>query len=361
MQNRLRIGYDPKYNFHVGYHKEIIEATTEQFEWIPCSIRNYSEYAILSQDPKVRSEIFNYGDFISNDNLDLLFSPHILLENPSTDYIIDIEDIWWLFGDTYEEVSPEIPIPKNKIERFVELILNTRLKKILWWSHKALERFVTFCLLYEIDEITKEKILGKSVILYPSSHNFNSIKKDDTEKNRFCCVFSGSNFYRKGGDIILKTFNSLAKNGITNWVLDIYGSNLEINQSVDNINIKVPIKKDDFVRKLANYDIFVHMTRADTFGTVLLDAINMKHFIVTTTGEAILAAKEILQDYPNRILIQSSDYNGTFNHYNDNKVYKVIADLIRNPRNISNYQSPYTRELLAKKFNLILSGIVDGR
>jgi hypothetical protein len=87
----------------------------------------------------------------------------------------------------------------------------------------------------------------------------------------------------------------------------------------------------------------------------------MKHFIVTTTGEAILAAKEILQDYPNRILIQSSDYNGTFNHYNDNKVYKVIADLIRNPRNISNYQSPYTRELLAKKFNLILSGIVDGR
>ncbi|OFV67492.1 MAG: Glycosyl transferase, group 1 domain protein [Candidatus Syntrophoarchaeum caldarius] len=190
--------------------------------------------------------------------------------------------------------------------RIIEKLLSSKnCKRILPWSFaakKSLENVIDF-----------SKLEDKTEVVYPAIHN-ETFKKSKNDK--FKILFVGIRFIVKGGKEVLDTFKILDKK-YDNLELILISDVPEYikNQYKDYDNIKIIdsyiSRYDLFKNYYPNADIFVFPTRIDTFGMVLLEAMNFELPIVSTN---VFAIPEIIEDGKNGFLIPTkvSQYNKEF-------------------------------------------------
>jgi len=355
----LKILYDPKYNFHIGYHSEIIKSTSKDILWIKGHLVNKYEFCIRSKDPSVRKKFISLGYFKERSFDGVIFSPRVFLLNKNP-YFLEIEDIWWFFGDTYEEVYSSCLIPKWKVKELEQHFCRKNLIHVFWWSRAAIERFKVFCKINSVSPFVIDHVLRISSVLYPSSPTNDSRVRQKREKKEIISVFDKNNFYRKGGDVILEIFGRLFKSGINNYFLKIFGSYpscfRRVIQNTPNISFLPITSRNKFQKALSLADIFIFSSRADTFGTVLIDAINNGCFVVSTYGKTVFATREILQKYPNKIIIKNLYRNEVYGEIDKERFYKVIRFLLLKDVKYRKWKSPFNRDELKKNFlKIILS------
>ena len=105
---------------------------------------------------------------------------------------------------------------------------------------------------------------------------------------------------------------------------------------------------------MANSDIFIFPSRADTFGTVLVEALNASCFIISSYGKSVIASKECLNEYPNSILVDSLGNSNVYDDVDRTAFFDIIKKLIANPAPLLPYNSPYTKsEMNRRILNLI--------
>lgn len=349
----LKIIYDNQYNFHEGYNGEIVRSTSKDILWVKGTVSHHFEGAIRSSQKEVRKSILNIASFISDNPNELVFSPHLLIDDQNINYFIDLEDIYWLFGDTYQEVGPNAKIPTWKIEIFKQKITADNLKHIFWWSNAAIQRFKEFCKNYELDDTFIKNVLNKSSVLYPSSRVISKKSKSDTKENHFIIVGREKDFKRKGIDIVLEIFTKLYDQGIKNFRLDIYGGipSKYSKNLPDNIRVNEKITRDELLDKLSEASVLLFPSRADTFGTILTEAANTGIYIIASHGKSVFASKEILESYPNHKIIESNQINGdNFDLVDIKKFELAIRNLITKPQPLKQWTSPYRLEVTRTKF-----------
>lgn len=357
VNKKATILYDPVYNFHEGYHLEVIKSTREDFVWKKGKLLNYFEDSIISTDPKKREKYIGIGRFQNEENADYIFSPHILLDTKKT-YFMELEDIYWLFSDTYEEINEKIPVSEDKIELFSKYVIRPELSRILWWSHSALLRFKKFAQLNKVDYKVVKTVLGKSNVVYPSSNNEvrSLVKNNPTE---FVSVFNSKNFYRKGGDITIKIFEELLQEGHTNWELSVFGdlpSSYKLSKELKkHIIVQKFTEKSRFQSALVG-KVFLFLSRADTFGTVLIDAINANSFIISSYGSKVFAIKEIMKKYPNKVLIKNIEKNSV-NDVDYRQAKSQIRKIMKTTIKLEPFESSYKRKYLRNNILSILNDV----
>lgn len=351
----LKIFYDPIYNFHPGFHNELIISTKKDIEWKSAKIVNNYEFCLRTCDPKIRKNFISEGYFKNVDNTNLIFSPHVFLLNRNP-YFLEIEDIYWFFGDTYKEVYNTLIIPKWKKEKMEKHFLNKNLIHVFWWSKESINRFKNFCKINEVSYEVFKRVLGISSVLYPASLVLKRKKRKENKKI-IVSVFNDRNFYRKGGDITIFLMEKLLSRGISNFYFKIFGSIRFNNFNNNNKPIKIipQLERTEFQKELSKSDIFLFPSRADTFGTVLVDAMNVGCFIIASYGRAVFSTREILLNYPNKILIRNIDKNRIYDEVNRNEFFHVVENILKKGVKIKKWKSNFTRDIMRKEFLKFIS------
>ncbi len=351
MQEKIKIGYDPIYNYYPTHHGEIIRSTQNDFEWksIPGMVQNHYEESLLSDsaDERVR---FISGGTLAADACDWVFSPHILPLNPEQNnkVAMEIEAIGWLFGDTYEEVSQ--PVPQWKIDIFCRAIMNPSLVKICWQSQSAYAQFTEFQVIYKLPTDVTEKIMSISSVLLPGSA-ITEKKTPDTSGNHLLATCTTDNFFRKGGDVLVTLVELLTKLNVPPWSLSIVGSmpNEFIKRiSADNVHIYQSTDFKGFQKRLDSADVFLFPSRADSFGLTAMEAMNHGLYVLSTSGKAVLATKEFLSDYPNHQIIESKGHDGTYDILDEQLFCTAVISLLQNPIKLQSFDSPCNLARLRK-------------
>lgn len=353
-ESKLVVGYDPIYNFHKGYHGRIVESTNKSVNWCYSEVINDFEESVISKDTSVRKKYVSYGRMSISHNraVDYLFSPHILIPEKysgETSILMELEDFPWLFSDTYTDRS--FSLDSNKIYLFEESLNNPHLKHVLWWSNTALQRFHLLCSEYNIPSDTRDRMISISSILYPCAPVVERTIKD-TSRNRFVAVCNEKNFYRKGGDLILSVFGKLLKEGINNWNLTIVG---EVPQDylsdipVNNVSVIPTQPLSEMQRVFSRSDCLLFPSRADTFGTVVIEALNTGCYIIASYGKAVFATNECLSCYPNSSLIDSLGNDGIFDILDYDLYFEEIKKLIIQPKQLSDITTPYSLDQMQKQ------------
>lgn len=354
----MRIAYDPIYNFHSGYHQEIIESTEGEIDWIKSSLVNFYEDCVWnSRNIDLRSSLFNHGYFVFDTSCDLILSPHMLLEN-KTPYVLELEKINWLFADDYNHASSTID--PWKIKLFEGLVLRDNLRSIIWYSNSARTNFINeFALKYSLSSTVVDKVVNISHTVYPSSVQV--ARTDDfinSKNNVFIIVANEKNWYRKGLDIIINIFIKLKEEGIANWNLKVVGGSFpkELEEVVvpikDNLELVGLISKSQFLSLLPKSNCLLVPSRAETFGTVIVQAINSGCFVVASYGPNTFASREILEPWTNSsFVIDSISSNNEYDIPDEDKFYETIKNLIASPR-VHPGERPtiYSREHLSQEF-----------
>lgn len=347
MSERDKAFYDPKYNYYPGYHGQVVLSTKDDFDWqaVDGMVVNRFEISVISEDPEVRKKYVSAGEFKNVDS-GLVFSPHILpIHTNQGQYVfMEIEHVNWLFGDTYEEVAQRVPPWKIKI--FNKLVMNPNLQHIFWWSQSAFDRFFHFADDYHIPPEVIARIIEISSVLLPCSE-ISEKSARDTSGNHLITTFSEEQFFRKGGDLLADIVTRMQSMELPPWQLTIVGSvppEYRSTFSRDNIRTIPHVSYDKFQRLLSSADIFIMPSRADTFGLSALEALNKGLYIIASSGPAVIATREFLRPYPNHILIESRGNNGIYDILDETAFMEVVVDIIRNPKILLPFESPYTRE-----------------
>jgi len=359
----MKIAYDPIYNFHSGYHDEIVSSTADKIEWIKSSLINfYEDCAWNSRNIDLRSSLFNHGYFASDTICDAIFSPHIFLEN-KIPYILELEKVNWLFSDDYKHAS--LPVDPWKIKLFEELVLRENLKAIIWYSKSAVfDFFNQFVPKYSIMTSVAQKIEHIGHTIYPASTQLPRADNiHDTRKNQFVIVANQKNWYRKGLDIAISIFTKLHRKGIINWNFKIVGGSLsdeltsKIHPIKNNVEIVGLISKDTLLGLLSESSCLLSPSRAETFGTVIVQALNSGCYVVASSGKNTFATKEILEPCKEiSKVIESIGNKDEFDLPNETQLYETIKHLILNPQPLSQDRPKiYSRTMLSKNFIKVLS------
>lgn len=364
----MKIAYDPIYNFHSGYHKEIIESTSEQIEWVKSSLVNFYEDCVWnSRNIDLRSSLFNHGYFVFDTDCDLILSPHMLIEN-HTPYILELEKVNWLFADDYKHASKQIE--PWKIKLFEGLVMKDNLRAIIWYSNSARNDFAnTFAPKYYLDHDVIKKVEEISHVIYPAS--MQAVRNDfsDTKKNEFVVVANEKNWYRKGLDVVISIFTKLQKEGIENWSLKMVGGSLPENllEKVSSISNKVQVtgltSKSNFLNLLKQSDCLLVPSRAETFGTVMVQAINSGCFVIANFGPNTFATREALEPWVNAsYIIDSFKGDDESDIPNEPKFYESVKDFILNPKPHPRERPVrYSRKHLSEKFLNIVNNLQSGK
>ena len=331
------IYYDPKYNFHNGYHSQLIKATEKSIRWKKAKIFNYFEDCIWNkQNIDLSNHLFNFGYFSIQNQSRIILSPHIFLSNKNR-YIMSLESIYWLFADTYKNASR--PVDTWKITLFSELVTEPRLKAVFWYSNAAKKQFNKFAKSYKLTNQITEDIDKKSHIINPPGPQIKR-RSQNTSNNQFVIVANGKNWKRKGLDLSLNLFKELKKEKIDNWKLHIVGNNIptELNKEIialkNNVITYGEVPQSKLLHLISQSPFLLFPSRADTYGTILIQAINAGAFIIASYGKNTIATREILNNYPNKYLIKSKGCyrnNLWLDVLDEKEFYKSIKYFILNP------------------------------
>ena len=238
--------------------------------------------------------------------------------------------------------------------------MRSELKHVLWWSHAAAERLSEFCKLNNIRRCVERKITKNSSIVYPAEEVLISSRKnvEGSKRKSILAVFSENTLSRKGGDVVLELFTGLDEIGYSNWGLVIYGDFsqcfIDSYSEYTNIKFRQKVGLDALQTEMVRSDIFVFLSKMDTFGTVLIQAINSGQFILTIESIYALALNEVLSVYPNYLSL------GNYTSLDLDSKINVLKNFLNKEIKFNNsFRSPFTLKIMRKQLLNIINLIYE--
>ncbi len=197
---------------------------------------------------------------------------------------------------------------KARLEKTKIFLRSKFCKKILPWSK--------WCRDLIMDFIDEPDIVKKIELLYPAVHNANYKRKQHKNVRLLYVSRPEASFERKGGDNMLRAFNIL-KHDYSNIELTFIGSIpkyvYDKYRKYEKIKFYFSLKKEKLFEVYRRSDIFVLPTRHDSFGFVLLEAMNFSLPIITTKGSLVPVMTEIIDDGVSGFLIEMKDIGASDN------------------------------------------------
>lgn len=303
MARNIKILYDPKYNFHPGFHGSVFDNLPRGIVTRSGNIKCFFEDSVRSEQDSFLSKQFLALGKMEGEG-DVIFSPHILLIN-NQPWIIDLEHIIWLFTDEYTAAKEEELVPYWKRRLAEEFLSSDLCLRILCYSEAAKESVIK---LFPQNEI----IQNKSMVFYPVQ-NPQHLNKQVTDKVRllFICA-KESDFYRKGGDIAFNIFLNIRTQFpklemILVGEIPFSSKFHKIKEDSGLIHIKKVSHKEMFEKIYPQADILLFPSRADTFGMVVEEAMSCGLTVIASSGNNVFGLSDLVQDGINGFLIHHNN------------------------------------------------------
>jgi len=205
-------------------------------------------------------------------NYDLIHCCHCLSLN-KTPWVVDVEHYWNFASSSNISYSN---IGKKRIKKFLK---NPNCKRILAWSKDCKNTI--------IKNMEDKDIINKIEVVYPAIPlpQINKIKK-----NTITLLFVARYFESKGGNEVLKIFDTLCNDEVKGIIISDVPE--EIKKQHPKIKFYNLMPQEEVFKFMEQADIFVYPGYSDTFGFALLEAISFGLPIVTAKG---FAKKEIVE------------------------------------------------------------------
>jgi glycosyltransferase involved in cell wall biosynthesis len=109
-----------------------------------------------------------------------------------------------------------------------------------------------------------------------------------TPGNEFTLLFIGTDFHRKGGDLVLRAFTWVRKINPTAQLIVVTQDAIPVGLSLDGVRVLSPIWERRQVEALyLQADVFILPSRLETWGDVLLEAMAYGLPCIGVTGQAM--------------------------------------------------------------------------
>jgi len=247
---------------------------------------------------------------ILEDEIDLIFyNQGIILSNQP--YVSSIEGDYLLTNNPqyspFKEIDMNTPLAKIYQRTVLKrILLKKNLKKILFWSNRALTESLR--LFPEIEH--------KSCVLYPSVNVPEKSRR--RERDNVKLLFIGGDWIRKGLMLLTEVYSKL-KNKYDVELSVVTEESIQVAELGDGINVfhGLPFERV-FPGMYSDSDIFVLPTRFETFGYSLLEAMACSLPVVTTD---VYAIPEIVEDWRTGYLTPYGDVNAL-----EEKLIELIED-----------------------------------
>jgi len=305
--------YDPINHYNLGFHHTIISHPPAGVTFKASSIEYLlPEAMVANANSTVGENFLSIGKFQSGKQNILLFSPHTLLTNEKP-WIMDLEHVDWLFINDYVLKEREKLIPYWKLKLAMHYLHSKYCKKILCMSKAAFKSL--------IETFDDEIISQKSILFYPVQEyrpKTNRKKKNAVRLLFICSEYA--HWYRKGGDIAILVFLKLKKEFPE---LELH----YIGKLPERISYfpRLFFRKED-VKKISGFfhydnmkhkellskiyplvDILLFPSRADTFGTTVLEAMSFGITVIASSGNHVFGTQDVIENGKNGFLVFHND------------------------------------------------------
>ncbi len=329
--DEIKVSINNSIEFHKGYHYELLNNPPDNTKYIiepdfripivetifapdvfsnNSNCLNYKNYTVLKKK-KWKKLDYDYFPYFREPK-DLIHSVNrpIISKKP---YIIDLDMLaypWLYYKYEWEECkflkrnwaqNSLSKSSKKRINILKNFMLNKYCKKLLPWS-KWLER--------RMKQFLKDKeIVEKIEHLYPALTSVDVEKQKNDNIVLFCCA-GGGYFYKKGGDNMFEAFDKIKDKYDIQliYVGEVADNYYKRYSQYDNITIyRKRINKEKLFEIYQSSDIFVLPTRMETFGMVLLEAMNFKLPVITTVGNLVPVSDEIVENNVSGYLVEQKN------------------------------------------------------
>lgn len=187
-------------------------------------------------------------------------------------------------------------------------------KRLLPWSEFAKQSF-----LKSVKSVNNQKITDKITVLSPAIR-VDQRERTKKESENMRMIFVGSDFKRKGGNILLNVMKKVKDVDVTiistlqDCTPDEKGLIMKKVQNDPHVNLIQGIPREELLRKVyAENDVLILPTLSETFGYSILEAMSKSLAVVSTNIGAI---PEMVESEKNGFLIHTPqeliDYNAQY-------------------------------------------------
>ena len=303
--------------FHAGYHHELIEHSPDGVEYLATDQVLYCPTEVFASGGGITSNVRLYPykanphahEAYDNipvfalhdpDHFDLIHSPNLPVIDDRP-FVVDIENLlypWTVTALEFDRMkSLQLPAVPNyqaskRLVPFLSNLKRDKCRKILVWSDYLKDQ------LLRLDHT--ESLHGKIDVLYPSVAP-QDVHRDNRHRVRimFCgSANSNKTYIRKGGDDVFRVFDELRRHYDVELTYVGYVPKDQRARLQDRSEVRVhmALTKNQLFEAYRESDIFFFPTRFDTFGMVLLEAMNFELPIVTTSGTQVPSTSDIIDD-----------------------------------------------------------------
>jgi glycosyltransferase involved in cell wall biosynthesis len=162
--------------------------------------------------------------------------------------------------------------------------------------------------------LTEYGIEPKKVTVVGGGVNFPKLpelKRQDEKDNAPTVLFIGKEFYRKGGDLLLRAFAQARAWAPEARLLLLTQDTINGNLPLEGVEVIKPTWDRAFIASLYRQaDLFVLPSRLETWGDVLLEAMAYELPCIGVAGEAM---EEIIQDGRNGLIVPPNNVEALAN------------------------------------------------
>lgn len=344
------LGVNTTYNFHPAFHGEILDIIKHKIIPEETPLINYFEPLIRAPRGSFLSKhIISIGKFLRENKL--LFSPHLLLTN-SSKWIIELEHPYWLFTNHYHNISPDTLSFNLRRSIALKILRKNNCRFILTWSKKSQKAALDFF---------GDEISHKIKLVYPMVGLANKYFAPEGNvpgklvKIAFVMPNKKHEEIRKGKDVALWLLEKLATQFQIKLIFVGYLTPSEKYKYGSLIENWADISREDMFKKVySQADILIFPSRADTFGSVIIEAQSMGVIPIASTGRSVLSTAEIILDGKNGFLInnQATATNDLdFEEINKNNFLIAIVELLENRPLMRTMKQQCRENFLKSPFN----------
>lgn len=339
--------------FHIGYHHELTSSPPQGTVF-----RKHPVTMAYDHDTQQQVDYITSIDSknivipkLETDNADIIHSPHPL--HTRKPLIVDSDYFYYPYIYNLHQFRDLVffrypfdnhhltPGMKKRLTVYETVMRKDNFHYLLSWSQWNRECFAR--------HVQDREILEKIEVLYPAVKNSTTPPIPKKNPNHISLLFCGRPFLRKGGDIFLKLMEILQKkykatNHELTWTIvtdqlpekikanfppnvAVYDS--ETGTSTHKNTLKYSLTKDQLNRLYQESDILVYPSKIDSFGMVLLEAMNYHLPIVAASGSYTPVMPEIIEDGKTGFLVAMKQQGSRFSIHID-EIVKKVSLLIEN-------------------------------
>ncbi|OGW45678.1 MAG: hypothetical protein A2Y66_00845 [Nitrospirae bacterium RBG_13_41_22] len=235
--------------------------------------------------------------YVNSTDSDIIHSNAGIMILNKKPWVMDIEDIGSLVNFNYGKLN------SNRYLKSIISIINSR------WCKKIMP--YTFAAKRSI-ESKLPQVKGKLEVVYPAIHS-TSFKKEKHEKVRL--LFISTRFYEKGGPQILEAFRKLDNRyDMQLTMITNTPDEFKVKYNSKNIEFLEPtLTRDELLREYyPSSDILLFLSHFDTFGFVMLEAMN---FSLPIIGLRQYSTPEVVENGKNGFLLDCRYVRDNFPQY----------------------------------------------